>query len=82
MVLQHGGKTVSAAGSQEDTIRLRIREVRIRELRILKDPGFEDPGFRELRIRELRIRGLSQLFLVNVAEEGEECCIVSVRGGT
>ena len=82
MVLQHCGETVSVAGSQGDTIRLRIREVRIPVLRILNDPGFKDPGFREVRIRELRNRDLSQLFLENVAEEGAECCIVSVRGGT
>ena len=35
----------------------------------IKDPGVKDPG-------------LVPTFLVNVAEEGEECCIVSVRGGT
>ena len=73
---------MSVAGSQGDTIRLRIREVRIRGLRILSDPGFKDLELREVRIRELRIRDLSQLFLVNVGEEGEDCCIVSVRGGT
>ena len=43
----------------------------------IKDPGSKDPG-----VKDPRVRDLSQLFLVNVAEEGEECCIVSVRGGT
>ena len=59
-----------------------IRDPGSKDPGVLKGPGFEDPGFRELRIRELRIRGLSHVFLVKVGEEGEECCIVSVRGGT
>ena len=51
----------------------RIKDPGVRDPE-LKDPGFKDPGVKD--------PGFVPTFLVDVAEEGEECCIVSVCGGT